>query len=137
MTNEAMRAGTQRGARWAGLKNKRPPHVLDSRGRPERHLRTQIKRSTEWGLPRSVKGHAVLPVLACKQIVMAKDADLGAAGISERGAIDATLRRAYTEIAERHRTVQPAVALGSARFSASSSVSSSRRNSILVAEVAF
>jgi membrane-bound serine protease (ClpP class) len=60
---------------------------------------------------RTVKGHAVLPVLACEQIVMAKDAELGAAGISER-TIDDTLRRAYTEIAERRRTVPAAIALG-------------------------
>jgi membrane-bound serine protease (ClpP class) len=67
-------------------------------------------RTVAW-VPSSVKGHAVLPVLACEQIVMHKDAELGAAGINERS-IDRTLRTSYNEIAERRRTVPPAVALG-------------------------
>jgi hypothetical protein len=45
-------------------------------------------------LPHSVKGHAVLPVLACEQIVMSKDADLGAAGIDEK-LLDETMRGAH------------------------------------------
>ena len=67
-------------------------------------------RTVAW-LPRSVKGHAVLPVLACEQIVMQKEAELGAAGADETS-IDATLRRGYSEIAGRRRTVPPAIALG-------------------------
>jgi membrane-bound ClpP family serine protease len=53
----------------------------------------------------------VLPVLACEEIVIGKEAELGAAGINEK-TIDQTLRRAYTEIAERRRTLPTAVALG-------------------------
>lgn len=62
-------------------------------------------------LPKTVKGHAVLPVLACEQIVIARDASLGAAGIHE-AEIDAILRRGYSEIADRRRTVPAAVAIG-------------------------
>ena len=67
-------------------------------------------RTVAW-VPKTVKGHAVLPVLACEQIVMHKDAELGAAGIDETS-IDPTLRRGYSEIAERRRTVPVAIALG-------------------------
>ncbi|HEX5102236.1 MAG TPA: hypothetical protein VFV87_00390, partial [Pirellulaceae bacterium] len=67
-------------------------------------------RTVAW-LPNSVKGHAVLPVLACEQIVMHKEAELGAAGIDEK-TIDPALRSGYTEIAERRRTVPTAIALG-------------------------
>jgi membrane-bound ClpP family serine protease len=62
-------------------------------------------------LPATVKGHAVLPVLACEQIIVARDASLGAAGINETE-IDAILRRGYSEIADRRRTVPAAVAIG-------------------------
>lgn len=62
-------------------------------------------------LPHSVKGHGVLPVLACEQIVMAKDAELGAAGIDEK-LLDDTMRGAYREFATRRLTIPPAVALG-------------------------
>lgn len=62
-------------------------------------------------LPNSVKGHAVLPVLACEQIVMAKDAELGAAGIDEK-LLDETMRGAYREFSLRRLTIPPAIALG-------------------------
>jgi membrane-bound serine protease (ClpP class) len=68
-------------------------------------------RTVAW-LPRSVKGHAVLPVLACEQIIMHKEAELGAAGNDERGAIDALTRRCYQEIADRRKTIPAAIALG-------------------------
>ena len=68
-------------------------------------------RTVAW-LPRSVKGHAVLPVLACEQIIMQKEAEFGAAGSDERGAIDALTRRCYEEIADRRKTLPTAVALG-------------------------
>jgi membrane-bound ClpP family serine protease len=68
-------------------------------------------RTVAW-LPRSVKGHAVLPVLACEQIIMQKEAEFGAAGSDERGVIDALTRRCYEEIADRRKTVPTAVALG-------------------------
>jgi len=63
-------------------------------------------------VPKTVKGHAVLPVLACEKIVMAKDAELGAAGINEKSPIENAIRSAYTEYPARHRTVPPAIALG-------------------------
>lgn len=65
-------------------------------------------RTVAW-LPQSVTGHAVLPVLACEQIIMAPDAMLGAAG-QEESTIDPTLRQGYNEIAQRRRTVPAAVA---------------------------
>jgi len=68
-------------------------------------------RTVAW-LPVSVKGHAVLPVLACEQIIMQRDAELGAAGQDERGAVDALVRRGYAEIADRRKTMPSAVALG-------------------------
>jgi membrane-bound serine protease (ClpP class) len=62
-------------------------------------------------LPKSVVGHAVLPVIACEQIIMHPEAEFGNAGADEQS-IDATVRRGYTEIANRRRTVPSAVALG-------------------------
>lgn len=67
-------------------------------------------RTVAW-LPKTVKGHAILPILACEQIVMHEEAEIGDAGHDE-SSIDATLRRGYTEIAERRRTVPAAIALG-------------------------
>lgn len=62
-------------------------------------------------LPRSIRGHAVLVALACEEIVMHPDAKIGAAGINESN-IDPTVRRGYSEIADRRRTIPSAVALG-------------------------
>ena len=62
-------------------------------------------------LPRSVKGHAVLVAMACEEIIMHPDAEFGQAGIDETS-IDPTIRRGYTEIADRFRTIPAAVALG-------------------------
>lgn len=62
-------------------------------------------------VPQPIQGHAVLPVLACQEIIMAEDASFGAAGIDER-TITPTLRSAYSEIASRRRTVPVTVALG-------------------------
>jgi membrane-bound ClpP family serine protease len=58
----------------------------------------------------TVQGHAVLPVLACEEIVADPDAEFGLAGVAERF-IDATIRGGYTEIAERRRTVPVPVVL--------------------------
>lgn len=65
-------------------------------------------------IPQTVKGHAVLVALACEEIVMAPDAELGAAGVDERAdeGIDPAVRSGYREIAERRRTMPPEVALG-------------------------
>ncbi len=62
-------------------------------------------------LPRTVVGHAVLPVMACEEIVMHPDAKLGDAGRTDT-AISPMVRSAYREIANRRRTIPEAVALG-------------------------
>ena len=62
-------------------------------------------------VPISLNGHAVLPVLACEEIVIAPDARFGAAGIDQE-TIDATMLAAYREMAERRRTVPVPVVLG-------------------------
>ena len=62
-------------------------------------------------IPRAVQGHAVLAALACEEIVMHPDAELGDAGIND-SAVDPTVRRGYSEIADRTRTFPAAVALG-------------------------
>jgi membrane-bound ClpP family serine protease len=62
-------------------------------------------------VPRPIQGHAVLAALACQEIIMAPQASIGAAGIDET-TITPPLRSAYTEIANRRRTVPAIVALG-------------------------
>lgn len=62
-------------------------------------------------LPNAIEGHAVLPAIACKEIIMAKDATIGAAGIDEK-VLTPALRIAYSDIAGRFRTVPAVVALG-------------------------
>ena len=62
-------------------------------------------------LPESIQGHAVLAAIACDQIIMAKDASIGAAGVDEK-TINPPLLSGYTEIAGRRRTVPLAIALG-------------------------
>lgn len=62
-------------------------------------------------VPQTLIGHAVLPVLACEEIVIAETAEFGEAGRDE-AFIDLTVRRGYSEIAERRRTIPSAVALG-------------------------
>ncbi len=61
-------------------------------------------------LPKTVKGHGVLVPMACEEIVMAPDAELGEAGIDEQ-TIGPTIRSGYKEIADARRTIPPAVAL--------------------------
>ncbi|MBM3953520.1 MAG: hypothetical protein FJ309_02665 [Planctomycetes bacterium] len=61
-------------------------------------------------LPQGIRGHAVLVALACEQIVIAPEAELGPAVLAG-DAIDNTIRTAYTEIAGRHRTVPEALAV--------------------------
>ena len=62
-------------------------------------------------LPETVNGHEVLVALACDEIVMGPDAELGEAGKLEP-VIDEGLKSNYQEIASRRRTIPPAVALG-------------------------
>jgi membrane-bound ClpP family serine protease len=61
-------------------------------------------------LPRSIQGNAVLVAIACQEIVMSKDATIGAAGIDEK-TITPTLRSAYNEVANRRRAVPTVLAL--------------------------
>lgn len=58
-----------------------------------------------------IEGHAVLIPLACEQIVMHPDAELGNAGIDE-SSISMTMRHAYEEIAGYRNTLPPELALG-------------------------
>ncbi len=65
-------------------------------------------------VPRAIKGHGVLMVMACEEIVMAADAELGEAGIDERSseAADPTVLAGYKQIADRRRTIPVQVAIG-------------------------
>ncbi len=62
-------------------------------------------------VPESLEGHAVLPVLACEQLIIAPDAELGRAGKNE-STIDATMRSAYREFAERRRVIPVPIVMG-------------------------
>jgi len=56
-------------------------------------------------------GHALLPVLACEELIVNPDAEIGDAGVAE-SFIDRTMKSSYVEISERRRTIPPAVAIG-------------------------
>jgi membrane-bound ClpP family serine protease len=57
-----------------------------------------------------VEGHAVLPILACEELIAHPDGELGPAGIDETF-IDDTIRRGYTEVTERRRTVPVSIVM--------------------------
>lgn len=61
-------------------------------------------------VPQTVQGHAVLAVLACDVILMAPEADLGAAGVDEKHITEVTLTN-YREIVSRHKKIPVEVAL--------------------------
>lgn len=61
-------------------------------------------------VPSSIQGHAVLVVLACDDIVMAPDAEIGSAGIDEQ-VIEPDMRSTYRVIADRRRNFPADVAL--------------------------
>ncbi len=65
-------------------------------------------------IPRTIKGHGVLIALACEEIVMNREAELGDAGIDEdpQRAINPKVVNAYREVAAARRTVPEAIALG-------------------------
>jgi membrane-bound serine protease (ClpP class) len=65
-------------------------------------------------IPRTIKGHGVLIALACEEIVMHPDAELGDAGIDEDAtrAINPKIVSTYREVAASRRTVPEAIALG-------------------------
>lgn len=60
-------------------------------------------------LPVTVEGHAVLPALACEEIVAAPDAELGRAAIDEPA--DATIEGAYRDVVARRATLPVAVVM--------------------------
>ncbi len=62
-------------------------------------------------VPQSMRGHAVLVAMACEELCVAPDAEVGHAGVQETN-IDATLQAGYREIADHRRTIAAAVALG-------------------------
>ncbi len=61
-------------------------------------------------VPQTIRGHAVLAVLACDVILMAPEAELGPAGIDEPNITD-SIRATYREIAGRRKRVPAEVAL--------------------------
>ncbi len=64
-------------------------------------------------IPEALKGHAVLPAMACESIILGPDAVIGEAGLDEPAeqVTDPTVRSGYREIANRRRTIPAEVAL--------------------------
>lgn len=64
-------------------------------------------------IPKALKGHAVLPAMACESIIMGPEAVMGEAGLDEPAeqVTDPTVRSGYREIANRRRTIPAEVAL--------------------------
>ena len=65
-------------------------------------------------VPKSVKGHAVLAIMGCEEIVMAPNAELGEAGIDLPAdePIQPAILSGYRQIADRRHTIPAQVALG-------------------------
>lgn len=65
-------------------------------------------------VPQTIRGHGVLLALACEEIAMAPQAELGEAGIDEDSTrpIEPGLRSLYQQVAEGRRTIPQAIALG-------------------------
>jgi membrane-bound serine protease (ClpP class) len=62
-------------------------------------------------IPQDIEGHSLLLAMACDQIAMDPEAEIGAAGADEDIITDAK-RGQYAEIANRRRTIPTALALG-------------------------
>ncbi|MEE9602421.1 MAG: NfeD family protein [Thermoguttaceae bacterium] len=62
-------------------------------------------------VPRTIEGHALLAILACEQIIMHPDAEIGNAGIDEK-VIKPTYHSAYKEISATNRPGMVELALG-------------------------
>lgn len=64
-------------------------------------------------IPKALKGHAVLPAMACESIIMGPEAVIGDAGLDEPAeqVTDPTVRSGYREIANRRRTIPAEAAL--------------------------
>lgn len=60
-------------------------------------------------LPVSVEGHAVLPVLACEEILAASSAELGRAAVDEP--LDASIEGAYRDVVSRRATLPTPVVM--------------------------
>lgn len=65
-------------------------------------------------LPQTVKGHAVLVAMACEEIAMAPDAQIGEAGAAEDAArpVEPAMAETYEQTAAARRTVPAAIARG-------------------------
>ncbi len=61
-------------------------------------------------IPATIQGHAVLAAIACDEIVMAPDAEIGAAGADE-DVITPTIRFTYQDIASRKRRIPDGAAM--------------------------
>ena len=70
-------------------------------------------KTVAW-IPRTIRGHGVLAAIACEEIVMASDAELGEASADEPAdqAVSRTVVEAYREIADAKRTIPVALAVG-------------------------
>jgi membrane-bound serine protease (ClpP class) len=68
-------------------------------------------KTVAW-IPRSIRGHGVLAAIACEEIVMSADAEIGDAGVDEpeQAAVSRTVVEAYREIADAKRTFPVALA---------------------------
>ena len=64
--------------------------------------------------PQGIQGHATLLAMACEELIMAPEAEIGDAGIGEpdQGAILQTVVAAYREIAQARRTIPESLAVG-------------------------
>jgi membrane-bound ClpP family serine protease len=65
-------------------------------------------------IPRAIKGHGVLVAMACEEIVMAPDAEMGEAALDEPSpdTVDPAVLAGYKQIADRRRTIPASVAIG-------------------------
>ncbi len=62
-------------------------------------------------IPHRLEGHALLPAMACQEIVMHKGAEIGRAGDAGE-AVGKVEREAYEEVYDRRQTLPAAVAVG-------------------------
>jgi len=65
-------------------------------------------------VPQTIKGHGVLLAMACEEIIMHPEAEIGDAGLDEPAelAIEPAVLSGYSQIARRRRTVPREIALG-------------------------
>ncbi len=65
-------------------------------------------------IPRTIKGHGVLIALACEEIVMSPEAEIGEAGLDEKSqrGVEPGVVSLYQQIAGARETVPKAIALG-------------------------